>query len=176
MPLIRRAENGDAAEIERVEAEADALLIELLEPGDWPPAEPAEERLAVPGFVMVAEAADGELAGFAHVIEHDDICHLEQLSVAPAHARQGWGRALLEAAKREARGRGHRRMTLRTYADVPWNAPFYATAGFAEEAPTTAFHLGLVAVEQRLGLHAHGRRVQMAAELVPEVREGASPR
>ena len=56
-------------------------------------------------------------------------------------------------------------MTLRTYADVPWNAPFYATAGFTEEEPTGAFHSGLIAVEQRLGLHVYGRRVLMAAAL-----------
>ncbi len=50
-------------------------------------------------------------------------------------------------------------------ADVPWNAPFNATAGFVEETPVTAFHRGLVDVERRLGLNARGRRVQMAVDL-----------
>ncbi|WP_230006053.1 GNAT family N-acetyltransferase [Microbacterium sp. Bi128] len=165
MPLIRPAELTDAQAVERVEIAADALLVALLEPQEWPPAEPAEERFAAPGFLLVAEADDAELAGFVHVTETEGICHLEQLSVAPTHARQGWGRALLEAAKREASTRGHRRMTLRTYADVPWNAPFYATAGFREEQPSTAFHRSLIDAEERLGLNAYGRRVQMVAVL-----------
>lgn len=77
----------------------------------------------------------------------------------------GWGRRVLVAAMRVARERAHERMTLRTYADVPWNAPFYATAGFVEETPVTAFHRGLVDIERRLGLDARGRRVQMAVDL-----------
>lgn len=165
MPLIRRAEPADAEAVERVETDADSLLIALLEPHDWPPAAPAEERFAAPGFVLVAEADGAEVAGFVHVIETNGICHLEQLSVAPTHARKGWGRALLDAAKSEARERGYRRMTLRTYADVPWNAPFYVSAGFREEEPATAFHRSLIDAEERLGLDAYGRRVQMVAVL-----------
>ena len=66
----------------------------------------------------------------------------------------------------ETRSRGHERMTLRTYADVPWNAPFYARVGFVETEPTTAFHKHFVEVEQRLGLARYGRRVQMTAALL----------
>ncbi|GAA4667840.1 hypothetical protein GCM10025780_07780 [Frondihabitans cladoniiphilus] len=102
-----------------------------------------------------------------HVLEVGGICHLEQLSVAPEHARQGLGRLLVEAAKQRARELGYSQISLRTYADVPWNAPFYGTAGFAEDQPATPFHRSLIDVEARYGLNRYGRRVQMVAPLAP---------
>lgn len=58
---------------------------------------------------------------------------------------------------------GHHRLTLRTSADVPWNAPFYARLGFVESEPDTPFLRGLVDVELRHGLGRYGRRIQMTA-------------
>jgi hypothetical protein len=72
---------------------------------------------------------------------------------------------LVEAAKDQARGRVYEWLSLRTYADVPWNAPFYARLGFIETEPATDFHRHLVEVEDRLGLARYGRRVQMTAAL-----------
>jgi len=99
------------------------------------------------------------------VLEVADVAHLEQLSIAPEHGRQGHGRALLRAAIGEARRRGYERMTLRTFADIPWNGPFYSSAGFVESSPMTGFHEMLVQVERELGLHEHGRRIQMSLRL-----------
>lgn len=65
----------------------------------------------------------------------------------------------------EARRGAYERMTLRTYADVPWNAPFYARVGFVDTEPTTDFHKLLVDVEERLGLAQLRRRVQLTAAL-----------
>lgn len=65
----------------------------------------------------------------------------------------------------EARHRGYEELTLRSYADVPWNAPFYARLGFVETEPETDFQKLLVDVEERLGLTRYGRRVQMTAAL-----------
>jgi GNAT superfamily N-acetyltransferase len=162
---IRFARPEDAPAVEQIENEADRLFDDRFRPETWPPAPTGTERLAEPGFLLVVEGDDGGPAGFVHVLERDGVCHLEQLSVAPGHARQGLGRALVEAAKDEARARGHEAITLRTYADVPWNAPFYATAGFVEQAPSSPFDDGLVATEARLGLDRYGRRVQMVASL-----------
>lgn len=77
----------------------------------------------------------------------------------------GLGRRLVTASADRARLLGYERITLRTYADVPWNAPFYRSVGFVEEEPVTAFHRSLVETEHRLGLDGYGRRVQMAADL-----------
>lgn len=161
---IRSARPSDADAVERIENDADLLLVDRLRADVWAPAPHGEARLAEPGFLLVAEV-DGEVAGFAHVLEVDGVCHLEQLSVHPLLSRRGLGRALVEAAKDGARERGYARISLRTYADVPWNAPFYATVGFLEEEPTTSFHGSLLEVEAQHGLDRYGRRVQMSAPL-----------
>lgn len=164
---VRLARPHDLAELERIENDADALLRELLDPPTWWPAPTGDERAAEPGFLLVVDAGEGEgeVAGFVHVLEADGQAHLEQVSVAPAHARRGYGRLLVEAAKEHARELGYARLTLRTFADVPWNAPFYARAGFVETQPDTDFLRLLVDHEAELGIDALGRRVQMTAEL-----------
>lgn len=163
---IRFATPADYAAVETIENAADRLLIDWLLPEQWPPAPSGASRASEPGYVLVAEAIDtGAVVGFVHVIESEKIAHLEQLSVLPEYSRRGCGRMLIDAAKEEARGGKHNRLTLRTYADIPWNAPFYSRAGFAEEAPSTDFHRKLVHVEDSLELARYGRRVQMVAVL-----------
>ncbi|WP_104082972.1 GNAT family N-acetyltransferase [Cryobacterium sp. Y11] len=162
---IRLARARDLDAIEKIENDADRLLINKLKPDDWAAAPTGAARASEPGFILVAELDDGHVAGFVHVLEVDGICHLEQLSVAPGDTRQGWGRALVEAAKIQAQKRGYHRISLRTYADIPWNAPFYASAGFVEAKPTTQFHRTLVGIERELGLDRYGRRMQMVAQV-----------
>ncbi len=163
-PFMRFAQASDSHAIERIENDADQLLIGHLHAAVWSAAPSGGTRLSEPGFLLVVDV-DGETAGFVHVLEVDGICHLEQLSVDPVWSRQGLGRALVEAAKDEARGRGYERISLRTFAGVPWNAPFYGTAGFVEEEPTAPFHKSLLVVEAEHGLDQYGRRIQMAATL-----------
>ena len=45
-------------------------------------------------------------------------------------ARRGIGRALVEHAAGRAAAEGLAALTLTTFADVPWNAPYYARLGF----------------------------------------------
>ncbi|PBC70731.1 ribosomal protein S18 acetylase RimI-like enzyme [Streptomyces sp. TLI_235] len=71
----------------------------------------------VPVGYLVAEHVDGNL-------------HVEQVSVHPAGARRGIGRALLDRAARLAVDEGLPALTLTTFAEVPWNAPYYARCGF----------------------------------------------
>lgn len=163
---IRAAESTDAEIIQAIEAAADALLIDVLGAWQWPPAGDGTSRLSSPGFVLVGEdAVDHSPVGFVHVLDVDGHAHLEQLSVLPEAGRRGHGRGLVAAALDEARERGYTRVTLRTYAEVPWNAPFYASCGFLESIPETPFLRDLVDVEASLGLDRYGRRVQMTVEL-----------
>lgn len=167
---IRPARPSDDAATERIEIAADALLIERFGAVDWPPPTSPQERAAMPGFVLVAEQdseADSSkaLIAFVHVLEVEDSAHLEQLSVLPDFGRRGIGRRLVHAAMSEARRRGHTRMTLRTYADVPWNAPFYVSCGFAVATPDTPLLRSLTRVEEDLGLLQYGPRVLMSVEL-----------
>ena len=68
-------------------------------------------------------------------------------------------------AEDRGRRRGHRTLTLRTYVDIPRNAPFYAKYGFADVLSCTEFHRQLADAEERMGLQAWGRRVLMEAIL-----------
>ncbi|WAL98686.1 GNAT family N-acetyltransferase [Streptomyces sp. Je 1-369] len=56
--------------------------------------------------------------------------HIEQVTVHPRAARRGVGRALIAYAADRAREEGATALTLTTFADVPWNAPYYARIGF----------------------------------------------
>ncbi|MFE0461824.1 GNAT family N-acetyltransferase [Kitasatospora sp. NPDC058965] len=66
---------------------------------------------------LVAEHVDGNL-------------HVEQVSVHPDSARRGIGRALIDGLAERAAAEGIPALTLTTFADVPWNAPYYARCGF----------------------------------------------
>lgn len=163
---IRLATDADFPGLESIERRADAPLVDYLDALDWPPATPAAERAAASGFALVAEDLHtNEPVGFVHVLHVGPGAHLEQISVLPEHGRRGIGAALLEAAAAEASRRGYTELTLRTYADVPWNAPFYAKHEYAESAPSTDFQRRLIATEERLGLMQYGPRVQMRRPL-----------
>lgn len=139
---IRFAEPRDLLRLEELENEADTRFLERFHPETWRPAPSAEERAIETGFILVAaETLDSDAIGFVHVVLTDKLAHLQQLSVLPSHARRGLGRALVEAAKSEAFLRGFKTITLRTFAEVPWNAPFYSDCGFVEAQPDTQFHL-----------------------------------
>lgn len=61
---------------------------------------------------LIAEGADGQPAGFAHLVFHpstwalEDYCYLEDLFVEPAARRTGVARALIAATYDEADRRG----------------------------------------------------------------------
>ncbi|MER7986360.1 GNAT family N-acetyltransferase [Streptomyces noursei] len=81
----------------------------------------------------------------------DGCCHVEQVSVHPERARRGIGRALIDRAERDG---ALPALTLTTFADVPWNAPYYARLGFRRLADA-ALTPGLRAIrahEAELGL------------------------
>jgi len=106
-----------------------------------------------------------------HVLagELDGDFHIQQMDVSPAQGRRGIGRALLEHACDVARARGYRHAVLTTLADVPWNAPFYASAGFRPLAPAD-WGAGLRAVmrhERTLGFPMR-LRVAMRRDLAAE--------
>ncbi len=62
-----------------------------------------------------------------HVLE------IKALAVSPAHRRRGVGRALMEAAIREARATGARRLNLRVLSHNAEARALYARCGFEVE-------------------------------------------
>jgi GNAT superfamily N-acetyltransferase len=159
---IRVADADDLAQLPVVEAAADELFVPL---GitDLPPPAPAAER-AHTWRVLVAGRP---VQGFAVLDLVDGAVHLEQLSVHPAAGRRGIGGALLSATIAAAREHGADRVTLITYADVPWNAPFYARHGWQPALELTPGLRAMRAREADLGLDRHGPRIVMVRPVGP---------
>lgn len=103
--------------------------------------------------------------GFVQIDEVDGLAYIVELAVIPRWMRQGIGSALLERACEWARKHDYPAITLTTYRDVPWNAPYYARRGFVE---ITEFGPGLRAErdrERELGLDEVGPRIVMRRDL-----------
>lgn len=73
---------------------------------------------------------EGRPAGFLFGERQSDAFHIWELSVDLAHQRKGMARALVEYALGFATSAGLGHVTLTTFRDVPWNAPFYRSFGF----------------------------------------------
>ncbi|WP_031086742.1 GNAT family N-acetyltransferase [Streptomyces sp. NRRL WC-3549] len=98
---------------------------------DEPPPLDVLEDFARSGRCWVAaEGADDHPVGYLLADRVDGAAHIEQVSVAPAAARRGVGRALIAHLADRAATQGLDALTLTTFAGVPWNAPYYARIGF----------------------------------------------
>lgn len=86
------------------------------------------------GLLLVALADGIRPVGFAHTVLHGDCLHLLEMDVDPDYHRQGIGTALLNGVRDLALQLGCNSVTLTTYRDVPWNAPWYTRMGFSEFA------------------------------------------
>jgi GNAT superfamily N-acetyltransferase len=159
---VRAAARSEFALLPEIDARADVVFRTAGYAVPEIPMDPAELSRAAAVFV-----AGRPPVGFVQVEEIDGLAYIVELAVIPRWMRQGIGSALLERACEWARGRGYRAITLTTYADVPWNAPFYARRGFVE---ITEFGPGVQAEreqERELGLDEVGRRIVMRRELQP---------
>jgi GNAT superfamily N-acetyltransferase len=135
---IERARTDDLPKLTHVERAANRLFVERgvrgVASGDVTSLAELAEGLAA-GLLWVARDGAGEPIGFALVCLVDGVPHLEQLDVDPAFGRRGIGRALLRAVLAWASEAGHRAVTLTTFRTLPWNEPFYASAGFRRLGP-----------------------------------------
>ncbi len=159
---IRAARLDDLARLEEIERAAGeafrALGMDLVADDD--PASVEELTVyAADGRALVSVGVDNVPIGYLLLDRVDGAAHIEQVSVHPEHARQGIGRALIEAAASWALARGLGALTLTTYVDVPWNGPYYERLGFRYLEPAEE-SVGLRAIreqERRRGLDAWPR-------------------
>ncbi|PRX98850.1 GNAT family N-acetyltransferase [Allonocardiopsis opalescens] len=82
------------------------------------------------GRAWVATDAGDRPVGYLIASLVDGDAHIDQVSVHPGHARRGLGRALIDHLAGWAVRRGLPALTLATFRDVPWNAPYYRRIGF----------------------------------------------
>ncbi len=134
---IRPAQAADVPALPAVELEAAAQFAEYEEETGLGPAALARTNSVedfraaqVAGRLWVAADSADRPVGFALLVEIDGFIHLDELDVHPAHGRQGLGSALLAAVCAWAQANGYRGVTLSTFRDIPWNAPFYARREF----------------------------------------------
>lgn len=111
------------------------------------------------GRLWVAATREGVPVAFAFVESVGACAHLDELDVHPTHGRRGIGAALVREVCRWAHDQGLPAVTLTTFRDVPWNAPFYARMGFAPvpEDRLTPEQRALFEHENRMGLRSDAR-------------------
>ena len=158
--MVRWAEAGELPALVAVEQAADGLFEQV---GIvFPPGTTMIEEVSDPGAVLVEGAPP---AGFALIGRVDGNLHLDQLAVHPDRMRQGIGGRLVEAVLAHATATGAPGVTLTTFRDVPWNAPWYARHGFTvlPEAAWGPELRALVLHERELGIEL-APRVAMRAQ------------
>ncbi|MEV6418483.1 GNAT family N-acetyltransferase [Streptomyces sp. NPDC051662] len=97
---------------------------------DAPPALDLLERYRRAGHAWVTDDGTGRPVAYLLHDTVDHAAHVEQVSVHPDAARRGVGRALLGHLGERAVDAGLPALTLTTFAEVAWNAPYYARLGF----------------------------------------------
>lgn len=112
-------------------------------------------RIGADGL-LVATDADAPVA-FVMFRLVEGCAYIEQIDVLPSHARRGVGAGLLDAVADLARARGWPALTLSTFKDVPFNAPYYARLGFAEVEVLTPGMLEIRAEHEARGLDETAR-------------------
>jgi GNAT superfamily N-acetyltransferase len=123
VPQIRRARPDELELLLDIEREAGRAFAEIGMP------EIAEDD---PGTVEDVAAAwvavDEDDRPVAYLVSSvvDGRAHVDQVSVRPSHARRALGAALIDHLAAVS----GTPLTLTTFRDVPWNAPYYERLGF----------------------------------------------
>jgi GNAT superfamily N-acetyltransferase len=118
------------------------------------------------GQLRVAVDMQDRPIGFAVTAVIDGLMHLHELSIHPAHGRKGVGKRLINAVSELAKAQGKPALTLSTFRDVPWTAPYYERLGFRilADAELTEGLRKIRSTEARLNLPID-KRVCMRKEL-----------
>ena len=162
--MIRAARPDELSRLQDIEVAAGAMfrLVGMDAIAEDPPPElsdlAAHQRA---GRILVATDTADLPVGYLILEELDGWVHIDQVTVHPDHARQGLGRSLIIEAAGRAAKRGLQGLTLTTFRDVEWNAPYYRRLGFTE-VPENRWSEGIrrvVAAETAHGLNRWPRVV-----------------
>ena len=154
--LIRNAQPGDLPRLQEIERLAGQAFREIGMPevaDDDPPSIEALTGHVEAGRAWAAVVGD-VVAAYLIADRVDGEVHIEQVSVDPGFGRRGIGRSLIDHAAAYAVGIGATALTLTTFAEVPWNGPYYRRCGFVvleNEAITPGLRL-VVRHEEAAGL------------------------
>ncbi|MGX9144573.1 GNAT family N-acetyltransferase [Mesorhizobium sp. 128a] len=134
MNSIRIARDADAEALPSIEQSAGEAYREIEElawiaDDDNQTVERHRELIAKGTSWVATDASDRPVAFLSAEIQ-DDTLHIWELAVRLDRQRSGIGRALLEEAIADAMRRRLVALTLTTFRDVIWNAPFYQKLDF----------------------------------------------
>lgn len=88
------------------------------------------EQCIIQRLSWLVEDARGSVLGFCYAQELADSLYLAEISSHPAARGMGVGHMLVAHTRKIAADRGLPGVTLTTYRDIPWNAPWYQRQGF----------------------------------------------
>ena len=131
---IRTARSGEGRLLPQIERSAGRLFSQveslawIADVDDLPPV--FHERLIADRTCWLAIGGSNVAVGFISAEAIGRTLHIWELSVAKLWQRRGIGTRLMEHVIGEATRRGMDEVTLTTFRNVPWNAPFYAGLGF----------------------------------------------
>ena len=141
---FRRATEKDIDTLTAIETNAASIFKDIPELADLGGSHVAVETIhdwLSNGRVYIAED-NGTPAGFVAAIPRDTAVYVAEVSTLPAYQGKGVGTALLGlvmdwARERAASTDDRPRVSLTTYREVSWNAPWYRKLGFKEVEPET---------------------------------------
>jgi GNAT superfamily N-acetyltransferase len=134
MPSIRPPRRDELEALRAIEREAGRAFAAIGMPeiaADEPPPLAELEMHRAAGRAWVAVDADDRPAAYLVASVVDGCAHVDQVSVGPAHRGERLGAALIEELATAARADGRAGLSLTSFRDVPWNAPYYARLGFS---------------------------------------------
>lgn len=135
---VRLAEASDLGSLEAVEAAAGAIFrtVGMDAIADGETADPAElSQAQEANRLWVAVTGTGSVVGFLMASILDGVGHLDEVSIHPDVAGRRIGAMLIGEFLAWGRDNGFARLTLTTFAEVPWNRPYYECFGFAVVGP-----------------------------------------
>lgn len=151
---IRQGTRHDFPTLAAIEHAADGLFPEGRIPsdGDTYPAQDFE-RAIHNGLLWVAQV-DHIAVGFAVCEVVEDNLHLYAVAVHPTYGKRGIGKQLVLEVIEESVRRKLTGVTLTTFEDLRWNAPFYEKLGFRilPKTERTAMLDSVLAKERALGM------------------------
>lgn len=184
MPRVRPPRRDELEALRSLERDAarafDAIgMSEIAEDEPLPVAELEAFRARERAWVAVDER-DRPVAYLLNAVV-DDCLHVVQVTVSPSHARRRIGAALIEHLGAIALAEGRRALTLTTFRDVPWNAPYYERLGFAVVEPAhQGPELAALVAQEAATIPGRAARVAMRRRLVAapgrSTRRRAPPR
>ena len=164
---LRLARKGDAELMPAIEAGAGKMFADIeglagIAGTHTLPVDRLEKYIRK-GHCLVAHVG-AAMAGFLVNEPFSRELHIWEMDVHPDYQQRGIGAGLLRACLIDARNSGFKAVTLTTFVDVPWNAPFYAKLGFEEVTALDAHPrlAGELAVEADHGLPAERRCAMIA--------------